>query len=57
MSEGSRYSQKFKEDAVRYRKDHSDLTLKQAATNLLVSDSALCVLFSFQRIMKGYHRS
>lgn len=41
MSQGSRYSQQFKEDAVRYRKDHPDLSLKQAALNLGVSDSAL----------------
>lgn len=41
MSQGSRYSQQFKEDAVRYRKDHPDMSLKQAATNLGVSDSAL----------------
>lgn len=41
MSQGSRYSQQFKEDAVRYRKDHSELSLKQAVTNLGVSDSAL----------------
>lgn len=41
MSQGSRYSQQFKEDAVRYRKDYPDLSLKQAAKNLAVSDSAL----------------
>ncbi|MGO5053912.1 transposase [Lachnospiraceae bacterium LCP25S3_G4] len=41
MSQGSRYSQQCKEDAVRYRKNHSELSLKQAATNLGVSDSAL----------------
>lgn len=41
MSQGSTYSQQFKEDAVRYRKDHPDMSLKQAATNLGVSDSAL----------------
>lgn len=41
MSQGNRYSQQFKEDAVRYRKDHPELSLKQASTNLGVSDSAL----------------
>ena len=36
-----RYSQQFKEDAVRYRKDHPELSLRNAATNLGISESAL----------------
>ena len=31
----------FKESAVRYRLDHPELTLKKAAENLGISDSAL----------------
>lgn len=41
MSKGSRYSQQFKEDAVRYKKEHPKLTAKQVAENLGVSLSAL----------------
>ena len=41
MSKGSRYSQQFKEDAVRHKKEHPELTAKQAAENLGVSLSAL----------------
>ncbi len=41
MPQGNRFSQQFKEDAVRYRKDHPELTLKQTAKNLGISDSAL----------------
>lgn len=41
MSKGSRYSQQFKEDAIRYKNDHPELTAKQAANNLGVSESAL----------------
>ena len=41
MAKGTKYNQQFKEDAVRYRRDHPELTLKQAADNLGISDSAL----------------
>lgn len=41
MNKKKVYSQEFKEDAVRYRKDHPELTFKQVATNLDVSLSAL----------------
>lgn len=41
MAKGSRYDQQFKENAVRYRLDHPELTLKKAAENLGISDSAL----------------
>ena len=41
MAKGTKYSQQFKEDAVRYRKDHPDLTLRKAAGNLGISESAL----------------
>ena len=41
MSKGSKYSQQFKEDAVRYKKEHPELTATQVAENLGVSLSAL----------------
>ena len=41
MAKGTQYSQQFKEDAVRYRKDHPELTLRKAAGNLGISESAL----------------
>ena len=41
MAKGTQYSQQFKEDAVQYRKDHPELTLRITAENLGISDSAL----------------
>lgn len=41
MSKQVRYTQKFKQDAVTYRKDHPDLSLVACAKNLGVSHSAL----------------
>ena len=41
MSMKKVFSQEFKEDAVRYRLEHSELTFKQVAENLGVSLSAL----------------
>lgn len=41
MAKGTKYSQKFKEDAVQYRLDHPELPLRKAAENLGVSESAL----------------
>lgn len=41
MAKGKAYTKQFKEDAVRYKKEHPELTLQQAATNLGISDSAL----------------
>lgn len=41
MAKGRKYSQQFKEDAVQYRLDHSELTLRKAADNLGISESAL----------------
>ena len=41
MAKGTQYSQQFKEDAVQYRKDHPELTLRKAAENLGISESAL----------------
>lgn len=41
MARGTQYSQQFKEDAVKYRKDHPELTLSQTAKNLGISESAL----------------
>ena len=40
---GKRYTifKQFKEDAVRYRKDHPELTVQKAAENLGISESAL----------------
>lgn len=35
------FTQEFKEDAVRYRKDHPELNLQKVASNLGVSISAL----------------
>ena len=31
MSKGTRYSQQFKEDVVRYRQEHPDLTLSSGS--------------------------
>ena len=41
MAKGSRYNQQFKENAVRYRLEHPELSLQKAAENLGISDSAL----------------
>ena len=41
MAKGTQYSKQFKEDAVRYRKDHPELTVQKAAESLGISESAL----------------
>lgn len=41
MAKGTQYSKQFKEDTVRYRKDHPELTVQKAAENLGISESAL----------------
>ena len=41
MAKGTKYSQKFKEDAVRYRLEHPDIALRKCAENLGMSESAL----------------
>ena len=41
MSRGKQYSKQFKEDAVRYKVDHPELTIRRAADNLGISESAL----------------
>lgn len=41
MAKGTKYSQQFKEDAVQYRIDYSELSLRKVAENLGVSESAL----------------
>ena len=41
MGRGKQYSQQFKEDAVRYKEEHPELTYDKAANNLGISDSAL----------------
>lgn len=40
MAKGTQYSKQFKEDAVRYRKDHPELTVQKAAENG-INESAL----------------
>lgn len=41
MAKGTQYSQQFKEDAVRYKEEHPELTYDKAASNLSISASAL----------------
>lgn len=41
MATGTKYDQQFKENAVKYRLDHPELSLQKAAENLGISDSAL----------------
>lgn len=41
MSQGSRYSQQFKEEAVQYRLSHPELSVAKVARNLGISESAL----------------
>lgn len=41
MARGTQYTQQFKEDAVQYRNDHPELTLRKTAENLGISESAL----------------
>ena len=41
MAKGTKYDQRFKENAVRYRLDHPEFSLQKAAENLGISDSAL----------------
>ena len=41
MAKGTKYSQEFKGDAVRYRLEHSDIALLKCAENLGISESAL----------------
>lgn len=41
MAKGTKYSQEFKEDAVRYRLKHLDVALRKCAEDLGISESAL----------------
>lgn len=41
MAKGTQYSQQLKEDAIRYRKNHPELTLRKIVENLRISESAL----------------
>ena len=41
MAKGRAFTKEFKEDAVRYKKEHPELTLRQAASNLGISMSTL----------------
>ena len=43
MARGTRYSQEFKEDAVRYRLEHPEIALRKCAENLGISESALSI--------------
>lgn len=41
MKKQKQYAQEFRQDAVKYRKEHPNVTLEEAAKNLGVSTSAL----------------
>ena len=41
MAKGTQYSKEFKENAIRYKEDHPELTIRKATDNLGVSESAL----------------
>lgn len=41
MAKGTKYSQQFKEDAVQYRLDHQELSLRKVAENRGISEFAL----------------
>ena len=41
MAKGTKYSQEFKEDAVRYQLEHSDIALRKCAENLGIGYSTL----------------
>ena len=41
MAKGTKYSQEFKEDAVRYRLEHPEMALRKCAENLGISEYAL----------------
>jgi len=41
MAKGTAYTKQFKEDAVRYKKEHPELSYQAAASNLNISISAL----------------
>lgn len=41
MAKGTKYSQEFKEDAIRYRLEHLDIALRKCVENLGISESAL----------------
>ena len=53
MAKGTQYSKQFKEDAVRYRKDHPELTVQKAAENLGISESALKNWMKAARVNEG----
>ena len=56
MAKGTKYSQEFKEDAVRYRLEHPEMALRKCAENLGISESALKNWMNQQRIMKELFR-
>ena len=41
MAKGTAYTQQFKEDAIRYKKEHPELSYQAAASHLNISISAL----------------
>lgn len=53
MAKGTKYSQQFKEDAIRYKEEHPDLTIRKAATNLGISESALKAWMKSAKENKG----
>lgn len=53
MGQVGRYSKQFKEDAVQYRLDHPELSLKRAAANLGISDTTLRSWLNIARESNG----
>ncbi len=53
MAKGTRYSQEFKEDAVRYRLEHPEIALRKCAENLGISESALKTWMKSAKEHKG----
>lgn len=53
MAKGRSFTKEFKEDAVRYRREHPELTLQQAASNLGISMSALEALLTVAKENEG----
>ena len=53
MAKGTKYSQEFKEDAVRYRLEHPERALRKCAENLGISESALKNWMKSAKIHEG----
>lgn len=54
MAKGAKYSQQFKEDAVQYRLDHPELSLRKVTDNPGISESALK---NWMKATKGHEGS